>query len=74
VPYSLYFWGLQFLDPTRAVVTSCLEPVFAIIVAAIALGETVTGIQTAGIVVTLAATVLVQIPEKQGSVIVEPME
>jgi drug/metabolite transporter (DMT)-like permease len=63
VPFSLYLWGLQHLDPTRAIVTSCLEPVFAIVIAAIVLGETVTSIQTLGIVVTLTATILVQIPE-----------
>jgi DME family drug/metabolite transporter len=75
VPFSLYFWGLQFLDPTRAIVTSCLEPVFAILIAALALGETVNHIQVAGIVVTLAATILVQIPEKNRSpVVIEPIE
>ena len=36
-PFSFYFAGLQYLDPTRAVVVSCLEPVFAILIAAIAL-------------------------------------
>jgi drug/metabolite transporter (DMT)-like permease len=75
VPFSLYFWGLQFLDPTRAIVTSCLEPVFAILIAALALGETVNKIQIAGIVVTLAATVLVQLPERnRGTLVFEPME
>jgi drug/metabolite transporter, DME family len=74
-PFSLYFWGLQFLDPTRAIVTSCLEPVFAILIAALALGETVNHIQVVGIIVTLAATVLVQLPEKERvTVVVEPME
>lgn len=75
VPFSLYFWGLQFLDPTRAIVTSCLEPVFAILIAALTLGETVTHIQAGGIVVTLAATILVQLPERErAAVVVEPME
>ncbi len=64
VPFSLYLWGLQHLDPTRAIVTSCLEPVFAIIIAAVALGETVNSIQILGIAVTLTATILVQIPER----------
>lgn len=76
VPFSLYFWGLQFLDPTRAIVTSCLEPVFAIVIAAAALGETVTGVQVVGIVVVLLATLLVQMPEREGKspVTLEPME
>lgn len=64
VPFSLYLWGLQHLDPTRAIVTSCLEPVFAVIIAAMALGETLNPIQIFGIAVVLTATILVQIPER----------
>jgi drug/metabolite transporter (DMT)-like permease len=76
IPFSLYFLGLHYLDATRAIVTSCLEPVFSIAIAAIALGETVTGVQIAGIIVVLSATVVVQLPEKQQEpkVIVEPIE
>ena len=33
LPYMLYLSGLKYLDPTRAVITSCLEPVFAILFA-----------------------------------------
>jgi drug/metabolite transporter (DMT)-like permease len=65
IPYSFYFAGLQYLDATRAIVTSCLEPVFAIVIAALALGELVGPVQILGIVVTLAATVLIQLPDKQ---------
>jgi drug/metabolite transporter (DMT)-like permease len=57
-------WGLEHLDPTRAIVTSCLEPVFAIVIAAVALGETVNSFQILGIAVVLTATILVQIPER----------
>lgn len=67
VPFSLYLWGLEHLDPTRAIVTSCLEPVFAIIIAAVTLGETVNSFQILGIAVTLTATILVQIPERKRS-------
>jgi len=67
IPFSLYLWGLMHLDPTRAIVTSCLEPVFAVIIAAAALGETVNLIQILGIAVVLTATVLVQIPERSGA-------
>jgi drug/metabolite transporter (DMT)-like permease len=64
IPFSLYLWGLVHLDPTRAIVTSCLEPVFAVIIAAVALGETLNPIQIFGMVVVLTATILVQIPER----------
>lgn len=63
LPFSLYFGGLQYLDATRAIVTSCLEPVFTIGIAAAVLGETLGPFQIAGIVVVLLATVAVQLPE-----------
>ncbi len=66
VPFSLYFSGLQFLDATRAIVTSCLEPIAAISFAALAIGEPVRIIQILGMVLVVAATVLIQVQEKSG--------
>jgi DME family drug/metabolite transporter len=76
LPFSFYFGGLQHLDVTRAVVTSCLEPVFSIAIAAVALSETLRPLQALGIAVVLLATVLVQIPagETRRAAIVEPIE
>jgi drug/metabolite transporter, DME family len=76
-PFSCYFAGLQHLEPTRAVVASCLEPVFSIVIAAIALGELLRPLQTLGIVVVLVAIVLIQLPERaarEEELMVEPME
>jgi drug/metabolite transporter, DME family len=64
-PFSCYFAGLQHLEPTRAVVASCLEPVFSIVIAAIALGELLRPLQTLGIMVVLVAIVLIQWPEPE---------
>jgi drug/metabolite transporter (DMT)-like permease len=61
VPYMFYFSGLKYLDPTRAVVASCLEPVFAVVFAAIFVGEGVSVLRTIGIAAVLAATVLAQL-------------
>ncbi len=61
LPYFLYFTGLKYLDPTRAIIASCLEPVFAILFAAIFVGETLQGVQMIGIAAVLAATVMVQV-------------
>jgi DME family drug/metabolite transporter len=77
--FSLYFQGLQHLEPTRAIIVSCLEPVFSILLAAVLLGEGLRPIQTVGIVLVLAAIVLVQLPGRgetasQDSVVVEPIE
>lgn len=75
-PFSLYFAGLQYLEPTRAIVVSCLEPVFSIVLAAVLLGEALRPVQALGIVIVLAAIVIVQLPERAGgeATIVEPIE
>ncbi len=76
--FSLYFLGLQHLEPTRAIIASCLEPVFSILLAAALLGEGLRPIQTLGIVLVLSAIVIVQLPGRgaadQGSVVIDPIE
>lgn len=76
-PFSFYFAGLQHLEPTRAIVVSCLEPVFSIVIAAVALGEVMRPVQTLGIVLVLVAIVVVQLPDRESGAainLVEPME
>ncbi len=77
-PFSFYFHGLQYLEPTRAIIASCLEPVFSILLAALFLGELLRPVQTLGIALVLAAIVIVQRPARGAaapeSAIVEPME
>lgn len=77
-PFSLYFHGLQYLEPTRAIIASCLEPVFSILLAAVFLGELLRPVQTLGILLVLAAIVIVQRPSgvkvAGESAFVEPME
>lgn len=65
VPFSFYFAGLKYLEPTRAIVMSCLEPVFSILIAAVALREIVHPGQMFGIVLVLAAIILVQMPDRK---------
>ena len=74
--FSLYFLGLQYLEPTRAIIASCLEPVFSIVLAALLLGEVLRPIQTLGIVFVLAAIVIVQKPDNsvESPVVLEPIE
>ena len=76
-PFYCYLTGLQHLEPTRAVVASCLEPVFSIVIAAVVLGELLRPLQTVGIVLVLVAIVLIQLPERVArgeELVVEPME
>jgi drug/metabolite transporter, DME family len=76
--FSLYFLGLQHLEPSRAIIVSCLEPVFSILLAAVLLGEAVRPIQITGIILVLAAIVIVQLPGGAAAtpdeVVVEPIE
>ena len=76
-PFSLYFAGLQHLEPTRAIVVSCLEPIFSIVIAALTLGEVLRPLQTVGILLVLVAIVVVQLPDQrlhEEVTIVEPIE
>jgi DME family drug/metabolite transporter len=77
-PFSLYFLALQHLEPTRAIIVSCLEPVFAIVLAALLLGEALRPIQMLGIIFVLAAIVIVQHPGRHGmgeeATVLDPIE
>ena len=76
-PFSCYFAGLQYLEPTRAIVASCLEPVFSIVLTALFLGELVRPMQSVGMVLVLVAIVLIQLPERTAGgeeLVVEPIE
>jgi DME family drug/metabolite transporter len=60
LPFTFYFAGLERLAPTKAIIASCLEPVFSILIAAIALKEVVGVVQAIGIAMVLSAIVLAQ--------------
>ena len=76
VPFSFYISGLRYLDPTRAIVVSCLEPVFSVVIAALVLGERMRRLQILGIVVVLVAIGVVEMPDPRSgaAVVVEPIE
>jgi drug/metabolite transporter, DME family len=75
-PFAFYFSGLQHLEPTRAIIVSCLEPVFSIVIAALALGEVMRPLQIVGIIFVLAAITVAQLPDRSSRPmpIVEPIE
>lgn len=76
LPFTCYFAGLQHLEPTRAIVVSCLEPVFTILIAAFALKEVVHSPQWLGIVMVLAAILVAQRPSAGtlAQPVVEPVD
>jgi drug/metabolite transporter (DMT)-like permease len=64
IPFALYLSGLRLLDPTSAIVTSCLEPVFATLLAASFVGEELSAWQIVGIALVLSQSVLIQLPTR----------
>lgn len=60
IPFTFYFAGLQHLAPTKAIIASCLEPVFTVLIAGFALREVVRPLQALGIFMVLGAIVVVQ--------------
>jgi drug/metabolite transporter (DMT)-like permease len=76
-PFTLYASGLQHLEPTRAMIAACTEPVFAIGIAAVVLGESVRPMQALGIILVLAAIIVVELPvrsRREAPAAVEPIE
>jgi len=65
LPLALYLGGLRLLEPTGAIVTSCLEPVFGSVLAAGFLGEKLSAWQIVGMALVLSQSVLIQLPHKQ---------
>lgn len=68
IPFVFYFAGLEHLKPTNAIIASCLEPVFTILIAAISLREVVRPLQAIGIFLVLSAIFVVQRPSRGGPV------
>ncbi|HEU5234860.1 MAG TPA: DMT family transporter [Terriglobales bacterium] len=64
LPFALYLGGLRLLDPTSAIVTSCLEPVFASVLAATFAGEGLRVWQIVGMALVLSQSVVIQLPER----------
>ncbi|MGD9819547.1 MAG: DMT family transporter [Desulfomonilaceae bacterium] len=63
--FSLFFWGINYIRSTRAMITATLEPVSAGVIAWIFLGEKLEPIQILGAVLSVCAIVLLQIGMEQ---------
>ncbi len=71
IPNLLFSGGLRYIVPSRAVITSTLEPVVAIGTAAVVLGELLSGVQTAGAFLVICAIILLQI-RRENAALAEP--
>ena len=65
IPNLLYTLGLRSLVPSRAVITSTLEPVIAIVTAAIFIGEVLTFVQVISALFVVAAIILLQVSREE---------
>lgn len=61
IPFLLYIWGVQRLRSERAVIAATLEPLFAALVAWLALDQILSPMQTLGGALILAAVVWLQL-------------
>ncbi|HSQ74111.1 MAG TPA: EamA family transporter [Bacteroidota bacterium] len=65
IPHTLFFGALRWIEPSRAIITSTLEPIVAIVSAGIILGEVLDPPQAIGAVLVLAAILLLHVyPEE----------
>ena len=60
IPHSLYFGGLRFVVPSRAIITSTFEPIVAIVSSAWLLHEYLQPLQVVGASMVLGAILLLQ--------------
>jgi drug/metabolite transporter (DMT)-like permease len=66
IPHSLFFGGLRVIVPSRAIITSTLEPIAAIVSAAVILAEHLRSIQVAGATMVILAIILLNLrPERE---------
>ena len=65
IPHLLYFAGMQHVVASRAVITSTLEPVVAMVSAAVFLAELLHPVQIIGAVLVIAAILLLQLRKEE---------
>ncbi len=63
--YGLYTRGLSMIESGRASVTATIEPVVATMVGVVIFNEILTGYQLSGMILVIAAVVLIQLRKKQ---------
>ncbi len=70
IPYSLYYYGLQHIQSSKAIIVSTLEPVVAIVSEWLLLGGTMGIVQVIGAVCVIAAIVILQRDSKNAEPII----
>jgi DME family drug/metabolite transporter len=65
IPHTLFFGALRWIVPSRAIITSTLEPVVAIVTAAIYLGEVLQPLQMVGAILVILAILLLHVTPEE---------
>jgi len=68
IPHSLYFAGMQYVVASRAIITSTLEPVIAMMSAALFLAELLQPFQLMGAVLVIGAIMLLQLRKEEETI------
>jgi drug/metabolite transporter (DMT)-like permease len=68
IPNLLYSAGLRFLVPSRAVIASTLEPVIAIVTAAVFIGEMLSSVQAIGAALVILAIIILQLRQESATI------
>jgi drug/metabolite transporter (DMT)-like permease len=74
IPHTLFYGSLSLLDATNVGIASTLEPVVAIVVAYVALGEQLDFVQIIGGIIVIGAVLLLQARVVQTSISATNME
>ena len=69
LPFGFFYVGLQSLEPVVVTVTSTLEPIFAIIIAFLVLGEKLEWLQIIGGLLIVASVVMVALGERKKKIL-----
>jgi drug/metabolite transporter (DMT)-like permease len=67
LPYVLFFGGLRYVVPSRAIIACSVEPIVAIISAAIIIGEPMRFVQVIGAALVIGAIILLQLRPESGT-------
>lgn len=65
IPHTLYFNGLRYITPSRAIITGTFEPIVAIVSSFVLLGDILNFIQLIGAILVLTAIVILQIKKEE---------
>ncbi len=65
IPHTLYFNGLRYITPSRAIITGTFEPIVAIVSSFILLGDILNLIQLIGAILVLSAILILQIKREE---------